>query len=115
MPLPEVVLIPCLLVELGLAWRGRGIGRVARPRPADVLGALGVPLLGGLALLAWSALALGDPLVFLSTQADWNRAFSWPWTTVANAFKVAAAMPFQYQEENQSWYAAGCACPTRST
>ena len=99
-----VVLIPCLLVELGLAWRGRGIGRVARPRPADVLGALGVPLLGGLALLAWSALALGDPLVFLSTQADWNRAFSWPWTTVANAFKVAAAMPFQYQEENQSWF-----------
>jgi mannosyltransferase PIG-V len=99
-----VVLIPCLLVELALAWRGRGIGRVARPRPLDVLGALGVPLLAGLALLAWSALALGDPLVFLNTQADWNRAFSWPWTTVANAFKAAAAMPFQYQEENQSWF-----------
>jgi hypothetical protein len=99
-----IVLIPCLLVELALAWRGRGIGRVARPRLQDVAAALGVPLLGGLALLAWSALALGDPLVFLSTQADWNRAFSWPWTTIANAFKVAAAMPFQYQEENQSWF-----------
>ncbi len=99
-----IVLIPCLLVELALAWRGAGGGRVARPRTPDVLVALGVPLLAGLALLAWSARALGNPLVFLSTQAEWNRAFSWPWETVINAFKVAAAMPFQYQEENQSWF-----------
>ena len=99
-----IVLIPCLLVELALAWRGADSGRVVRPRALDVLAALGVPLLAGLALLVWSALALGNPLVFLSTQADWNRAFSWPWETVINAFKVAAAMQFQYQEENQSWF-----------
>ena len=108
-----IVLIPCLLLELALAWRGRGSGRVARPRPLDVLVALGVPLLAGLALLAWSALVLGDPLVFLSTQAEWNRAFSWPWETVINAFKVAAALPFQYQEEEPELVLPGDAAPVR--
>jgi hypothetical protein len=98
-----VVLIPCLLLELWLAWRGRAPA-VPKPRPVEALAAVALPLLGGLLLLGWSAAALGDPLVFLSTQAEWNRAFSWPWDTVANGFRVALAVPFRYQEEDQSWF-----------
>ncbi len=105
-----VVLIPCLLLAAILhLWARRQAG--TPPAQALPLGAgpifaavVGLPLLGGLALLAWSSLALGDPLVFLTTQAEWNRAFSWPWDTVANAVSAALAVPFAYQEENQSWF-----------
>ena len=79
---------------------------MAQPRLAwSALAALAaLPLLAGLALLGLVGAALGNPLVFLSTQAEWNRAFSWPWETVINAFQVAPTMPFHYQEENQSWF-----------
>ncbi len=64
-----------------------------------------VPALLALGLLpAWSQWAVGRPLAFIQTQAEWNRAFSWPWTTVVNAVRVAADTPFQYQEESQSWF-----------
>ncbi|MGI8586710.1 MAG: mannosyltransferase family protein [Chloroflexia bacterium] len=63
-----------------------------------------LPLAAAGGLLAWSGLALGDPVAFLTTQAEWNRAFSLPWNTVVNAFKAAADTRFAYQEENQSWF-----------
>jgi hypothetical protein len=55
-------------------------------------------------LLAWAGATLGNPLVFVQTQAEWNRAFSWPWATVANAVRVATELRFQYQDEDQSWF-----------
>ena len=62
------------------------------------------PILAVGLLLAWSSWAVGRPLAFIQTQAEWNRAFSWPWTTVINALQVARDTPFQYQEESQSWF-----------
>jgi len=97
-----VLLIPCLLVEMLDRRSDSPPGHGAERR--EQLAALVLPLAAGGALLAWSAVALGDPLAFVRTQAEWNRAFSWPWITVVNAFKVAGAMPFEFQVENQSWF-----------
>ena len=60
-----------------------------------------MPCGGG--LLAWSRLALGDPLAFIATQAEWNRRFSWPWETVVYAWNEAARQSFSFQVESQSW------------
>ena len=94
-----VLLLPCLVLEM---W-------TAPPRPRFPITqakwpALALPLAAGAALLAWAAAALGDPLIFVRTQAEWNRAFSWPWDTVVHAVQVAGETPFSYQEENQSWF-----------
>lgn len=103
-----VLLFPCLVLEMIAALRGPAGAAAApadrRPVALRMLGGLAIPVLAGGLLLAWSALALGDPLVFLRTQAEWNRAFSWPWTTVVNAFKIAGATDFAFQKENQSWF-----------
>lgn len=74
------------------------------PRPHRLsLAALSLPLLSLLLLLGWAGITFGDPLAVLTAQRDWNRSFSWPWETVANAFRVAANTPFAYQAELQSW------------
>jgi hypothetical protein len=64
---------------------------------------LTLPILALIGLLGWAAVTFGDPLAALNAQTGWNRRFSWPWETVANAVRVATEMPFQYQPENQSW------------
>ncbi|HUS13635.1 MAG TPA: mannosyltransferase family protein [Chloroflexia bacterium] len=112
-----VLLFPCLVLEMvtnrSPSPQGEGLGArpvgaaeqsVRRAARSTTAAALALPVAAGAALLAWSAAALGDPLVFLTTQAEWNRAFSWPWTTVANAFKVAGETEFAFQVENQSWF-----------
>ena len=96
-----IVLLPCLLWEIWIVVRSGEKGD--RRAWFAAWPAIVVPGVAGLGLLLWSALALGNPLVFLSTQSEWNRAFSWPWETIINAFRIAAATPFEYQEENQSW------------
>ena len=72
--------------------------------PHSAIAAFVPPLLAVGLLPVWSFWAVGRPLAFIQTQAEWNRAFSWPWTTAVNAVRVAADTPFQYQEESQSWF-----------
>jgi hypothetical protein len=120
-----IVLLPCLALELALAWRANQSPVVSRQPSVDAsadtqhatrntqhatrntqyaLVALGIPLLAGAALLGWAQVALGNALAFVQTQEIWNRSFSWPWVTVANAVRVATEMRFQYQDEDQSWF-----------
>ena len=65
--------------------------------------ALGLPVVAVGTLLGWSRLALGNPLAFIATQAEWNRRFSWPWETVVYAWNEATRQPFSFQVESQSW------------
>ncbi len=74
----------------------------ARP-PTWHLGSLALPAVSLPGLLMWAWLSFGDPLASLTAQAGWNRGFSWPWETVANAWNAATQMPFTFQPENQSW------------
>jgi hypothetical protein len=62
-----------------------------------------VPAAAVAALLGWAAWALGDPLAFITTQAEWNRSFRWPWETVIYAWDEAARTPYAFQVELQSW------------
>jgi len=77
-----IVLLPCLLWEIWIVVRSGEKGD--RRAWFAAWPAIVVPGVAGLGLLLWSALALGNPLVFLSTQSEWNRAFSWPWETIIN-------------------------------
>ncbi|HUP27434.1 MAG TPA: mannosyltransferase family protein [Chloroflexia bacterium] len=75
---------------------------LARPQRLNLLAPV-LPLLSLLVLLGWAAAEFGDPFASINAQTGWNRHFSWPWETVAGAFREANAMPFQFQPENQSW------------
>jgi hypothetical protein len=97
-----IVLILPLIWEFVLASRSGRAQDDPRRRVRDWL-ALGLPVVAVGALLAWSRLALGNPLAFVATQAEWNRRFSWPWETVVYAWNEAARTPFSFQVESQSW------------
>jgi hypothetical protein len=78
-------------------------GRPPRRIHARDWAAWGVPAAAVAALLGWAAWALGDPLAFITTQAEWNRSFRWPWETVVYAWEEAARTPYAFQVESQSW------------
>ncbi len=118
-----VVLLPCLALEWWIAHRSASAHDESRsftvaslnrtPTPStqhaarsirSALQAFVPPILALGLLPAWSTWAVGRPLAFIQTQAEWNRAFSWPWMTAGNAVRVALDTPFQYQEESQSWF-----------
>ncbi|HKP51922.1 MAG TPA: mannosyltransferase family protein [Chloroflexia bacterium] len=102
-----------LLLLLPLGWE---MWRALRPplpttpdampprRPSRLaLASLSLPLFSLLGLLGWAAAMFGNPFASLSAQEVWNREFSWPWQTIAGAFRVATQMEFKLQLENQSW------------
>ena len=103
-----------LLLLLPLGWE---MWRAFRPPPLPtrpdamppgrpskfILASLSLPILSLLGLLAWAGAMFGNPFASLSAQEVWNREFSWPWQTIAGAFRAATQMEFKLQLENQSW------------
>jgi hypothetical protein len=102
-----------LLLLLPMAWE---LWRAYRPpvptdpraippsRPRRYTAAsLAVPFAALLAFMGWAAFVFGDALAPLTAQQGWNRRFSWPWQTIADAWGAAAGTPLQFQPENQSW------------
>jgi hypothetical protein len=102
-----------LLLLLPLAWEMWRAFRPPRPTTPDampprrpsplILTSFALPALSLLGLIGWSAAAFGTPLGALSAQEAWNRQFSWPWQTIAGAFRAVTQMDFKFQIENQSW------------
>jgi hypothetical protein len=78
-----IVLAPALLIE-ALHRRAEGHGRALPGVAAAAATALGL-----VAYLASWAVRDGDWLAPLTTQANWERAFSWPWATLWDATSMA--------------------------
>lgn len=78
-----IVLAPALLIE-ALHRRAEGHGRAL---PGMIAAA--ATALGPLAYLAWWAIRDGDWLAPASSQANWERTFSWPWATLWDAASMA--------------------------
>lgn len=74
----------------------------SRP-PRFTAASLAVPFAALLSFMGWAWFVFGDPLAPLTAQSGWNRRFSWPWQTIADAWNAAVATPLQFQPENQSW------------
>ena len=73
-------------------------------RPARFTAAsLAVPFVALLAFMGWAAFIFGDALAPLTAQSGWNRRFSWPWQTIADAWGAATSTSLQFQPEKQSW------------
>jgi hypothetical protein len=78
-----IVLVPALAIE-ALHRRAEGRG------PAwPGLVAAGASGLGTLAYLWWWQVKSGDWLTPITRQENWERVFSWPWTTLWNATRDA--------------------------
>jgi hypothetical protein len=93
-----------LLLPLGWEWlaqhrskllnfSGNGWRLTVRRQDFQLLPALAFVLLPLLFVGSWlvfNAIALADPLNFMSVQNNpvWNRHSSWPWQTVAHAFEL---------------------------
>ncbi len=73
-----------------------------RPSPL-ALASLVLPLGSLVLFMIWSWIVFHDPLAPLSAQADWNRHFSWPWQTLAEAWTTATQAGLTFQPEDQSW------------
>lgn len=78
-----IVLVPALAVE-ALHRRAEGRG----PAWPGLLAAAGSGL-GTLAYLWWWQVKSGDWLTPITRQENWERVFSWPWTTLWNATRFA--------------------------
>lgn len=76
-----VVLAPALLFE---AFQQRREGRT-RLGPVAALG----PIAGTLAYAAWWQMRADDATIPLTSQQGWQRGFSWPWITIADATRFA--------------------------
>ena len=107
-PLGVALVLP-LVWEMAIAARGsRHPAAAAETAPApsfrlrDVL-TWSLPAGAIAGLLGWAGLTLGNPLAYLTSQADWNRSFRLPWETVVSAWQEAQATPFAFQVESQSW------------
>jgi Gpi18-like mannosyltransferase len=89
-----IVLVPALLVE-ALHRRAEGQGR-ALPG----LAAAAATVLGLVAYLAYWGIRDGDWLEPATTQANWERTFSWPWVTLWDATSTAV----RYVGHGNGWY-----------
>jgi hypothetical protein len=78
-----IALAPALLIE-ALHRRAEGRGRALPGVAAAAATALGL-----VAYLASWAIRSGDPLAPVTTQADWERTFSWPWASLWDATSMA--------------------------
>ena len=78
-----VILLPALAVE-AIERRSRGVG----PAWPGLLAAGGASL-GTFVYLAWWQLESGDWLTPITRQQNWQREFSWPWTTLLEGTRVA--------------------------
>jgi Gpi18-like mannosyltransferase len=74
-----IVLAPALAVEALQQWRDHGRS------PLPGLAAAAAPVVGAGAYLAYWYERTGDALAPIHLQAQWQRQFSWPWTTLLHA------------------------------
>ena len=78
-----IVLAPALLIE---AFHQRAEGRGPA---APGIGAAAVTGIGLLGYLAYWGVRAGEWLAPITRQANWERTFSWPWTSLWNGTRLA--------------------------
>lgn len=82
-----VILVPVLLLEWWMQWRGRKEG--VRPSLLSLLAPLVIPV-GTLAYMTYLWRAFGDPLAFVHGAAAWARQPQSPLVTVAGLLETPA-------------------------